>query len=125
MTGDTTFTRIAEFPYSAEAQIVKGKLESAGIETFLRDAVTIDSDPLLSHAIGGVKLFVRTDDVPRALAILAEVHLFPVEDTAAPFCPQCGDRYPIPDETPTGILRRLFSSVTRYQCPKCGKKFKA
>lgn len=51
-----TFSRVAVFQYSAEAQIIKGRLEAEGIETFLADNHTIDTDPLVSNAIGGVKL---------------------------------------------------------------------
>ena len=53
-----TFTTIATFPYSSEAQIVKGKLQSEGIQVYLADEYTIDSDPLISQAIGGVKIQV-------------------------------------------------------------------
>ena len=53
-----TFVTIARFPYSTEAQIVKGRLEADGIEVFLRDNINIDTDPLVSQAIGGVKLKV-------------------------------------------------------------------
>lgn len=41
-----TFTTVAVFQYSSEAQIVKGRLESDGIEVFLADNLTIDTDPL-------------------------------------------------------------------------------
>ena len=51
-----TFKTIAKFQYSAEALIVKGRLEAEGIQVFLTDNHTIDTDPLVSNAIGGVKL---------------------------------------------------------------------
>ncbi len=50
------FSTVAVFQYSSEAQIIKGRLESDGIEVFLADNLTIDTDPLVSNAIGGVKL---------------------------------------------------------------------
>ncbi|WP_299520789.1 DUF2007 domain-containing protein [Winogradskyella sp.] len=46
-----TFVTIARYQYSSEAQIVKGRLEADGIEVFLRDNITIDTDPLVSNAI--------------------------------------------------------------------------
>ena len=57
-----TFVTIARYQYSSEAQIVKGRLEADGIDVFLRDNITIDTDPLVSNAIGGVKLKVLSKD---------------------------------------------------------------
>ena len=53
------FKKIGEYQYSYEANIYKTKLESFGIEVFIRDSFTIDANPLISNAIGGVKLYVR------------------------------------------------------------------
>ncbi|WP_347173255.1 hypothetical protein [Polaribacter uvawellassae] len=50
---------LAVFEYSTEAQLLKSKLDSEGIRTMLMDEKTIDSDPLLSQAIGGVKLLIH------------------------------------------------------------------
>ena len=60
------FTTIAVFTYCSEAKIIKGRLESEGIEVFLSDELTIDTDPLVSNAIGGVKLKVFTENVEKA-----------------------------------------------------------
>jgi len=46
-----TFKTIARFQYSTEAQIIKGRLEADGIQVFLFDNLTIDTDPLVSNAI--------------------------------------------------------------------------
>ncbi|PXX31524.1 hypothetical protein [Arenibacter sp. ARW7G5Y1] len=52
------FYTIAAFEFVADVQILKGRLESDGIPVFLRDENTLNSDPLISNAIGGVKLQV-------------------------------------------------------------------
>jgi hypothetical protein len=57
------YSLLAIFEYSAEAQISKAKLEAEGIRASLIDEKTIDSDPLISGAIGGVKLVVHNDDL--------------------------------------------------------------
>ncbi|MAW95779.1 MULTISPECIES: DUF2007 domain-containing protein [unclassified Leeuwenhoekiella] len=81
---------IARFTYSAEAQIIKGRLEADGIESFLKDEYTIDTDPLISNAIGGVKLAVWDEDVLRAKKILDSVEEFSVDDAGEPLhCPRC------------------------------------
>lgn len=138
MTVANTFSKIAEFPYSAEARIIKGKLESAGIETFLRDDITIDSDPLLSQAIGGVKLFVRTEDLPRAQAVLAEVSVYSKDDSGNPVaCPACGSEHVrlLTSIRDFGSAAAFFVSLVmgalpfyskyRYRCDDCGREFSA
>lgn len=85
-----TFTTIATFPYSSEAQIVKGKLQSEGIQVYLADEYTIDSDPLISQAIGGVKIQVLTTQKEEAISILKDIHSFSVDENGeAIICPNC------------------------------------
>lgn len=74
------FTFLRRFQYSSEAVIYQGKLESIGIEVFMRDNNIVDSNPLYSNAVGGVKMFVRTEDYDRANEILNDVNLFLVDD---------------------------------------------
>ena len=64
---ENTFTKIATFSYTAEAIILKGKIESEGIAVFMFDNNTVDTDPMISNAIGGVKLFVYTEKFEEAM----------------------------------------------------------
>lgn len=85
------FKKVGEFQYSSEAFIYKAKLESEGIPVFVRDNHTIDSDPFLSNAIGGVKLFVKNRDYDLAAKILSEISKFSVDDQGNLIqCPKCG-----------------------------------
>jgi len=84
------FKTIARFQYSSEAQIVKGRLESEGIEVFLQDHLTIDTDPLVSNAIGGVKLKVLTQDVLKANHILNSINQYSIDDDGKRIlCSEC------------------------------------
>lgn len=86
------FTLLRRFQYTSEAIIFQGKLESQGIEVFLRDNNIIDSNPLYSNAVGGVKLFVKTEDFDRANEVLGEVSLYSVDNENQPIiCPKCGN----------------------------------
>ncbi|MFB0938588.1 MAG: DUF2007 domain-containing protein [Urechidicola sp.] len=67
------FTTLAVFDYTTEANLVKSKLDSEEIRTRLLDEKTIDSDPLISQAIGGVKLQVHNEDLDKASAIYNEI----------------------------------------------------
>ena len=85
-----TFKTIARFQYSTEAQIIKGRLESEGIKVFLADNLTIDTDPLVSNAIGGVKLKVLSHQALEAENILESIRKYSVDDKGdAINCPNC------------------------------------
>ena len=73
------FKFIRRFQYSSEAVIYQGKLESQGIEVFLRDQNLIDST-MYSNLFGGIKMYVKTEDFQRANEILNDVNLFSVDD---------------------------------------------
>ena len=64
------FQQIATYQYSSEAYLIKGKLESEGIEVFLQNENTINTDPLLSNALGGVRVIVHSEDVLKSRQIL-------------------------------------------------------
>ncbi len=85
-----TFKTIATFQYSTEAQIIKGRLEAEGIEVFLSDDLTIDTDPLVSNAIGGVKLKVYSREAMKAQHILESIKKYSYDDEGLPInCPHC------------------------------------
>ncbi|MCX7546450.1 DUF2007 domain-containing protein [Xanthomarina sp. F1114] len=85
-----TFKTIAKFQYSSEAQIIKGRLEADGIEVFLSDNLTIDTDPLISNAIGGVKLKVLSSQSEEAIEILNSINKYSLDDEGnSIFCPSC------------------------------------
>lgn len=85
-----TFKTIARFQYSTEAQIIKGRLEADGIQVFLSDHLTIDTDPLVSNAIGGVKLKVRSQDAIKAQHILESIKKYSIDDDGNTInCPNC------------------------------------
>ena len=65
------FRKIASFQYSSEAIIYKGRLESEGIAVFMRDNFTIDTDPLVSNAVGGVKITEPGVDLAILCAIIS------------------------------------------------------
>lgn len=85
-----TFKTIARFQYSSEAQIIKGRLEAEGIQVFLSDNLTIDTDPLVSNAIGGVKLKVLATQAMKAQYILSAIQKYSVDDQGNTInCPSC------------------------------------
>jgi hypothetical protein len=69
---DLDFVELRAFDNYIYAHIVLARLRDSGINCHLKDEITITIDPLLSPALGGIKLMVAAPQVDRALAILAE-----------------------------------------------------
>ncbi|WP_179374879.1 putative signal transducing protein [Winogradskyella wichelsiae] len=131
-----TFVTIARFQYSSEAEIMKGRLESDGIQVFLKDNITIDTDPLVSNAIGGIKLKVLAKDEDIAREILQSIQQYSVDNEGEPItCPNCKKNRIELYSTITnfkslvsfliGFLTGTLPFSTRYQykCDDCKTEF--
>ena len=114
------------------ASITLTKLQDAGVECFLKDEHTVTIDPILSNAIGGIKLVVNEEHAEEAKKILQQ---FDEEYLQSVKCPQCGAAAitlvskPGASNFITAIFTWLFSSYaiapeSVYQCGKCGYESK-
>lgn len=86
-----TIHRFRDLP---EAWVVKGGLDSAGIECFLLDENMIRLDWLYSNLLGGIRLQVGQADAEAALGILdapipEHFEVEGVGDFRQPRCPKC------------------------------------
>ena len=83
---------VARYDSSIRAHIVKAHLEGHDMVCFVFDANMVDLDPLLSNAVGGVKVKVREKDAEEALRILKELDETPYtdENDEVIACPNCG-----------------------------------
>ena len=59
--------------YPIDCHILKGRLETEGIQCFVFDENVINVDPFRSVAVGGVKLKVRSDQFEKANLIIQKV----------------------------------------------------
>lgn len=109
------------------ANIILGRLRDEGINCYLKDEYTVTIDPILSNAIGGIKLIVNDTDVNAAVNLLDQ---FEAEYLKTVQCPNCGGNNIILISKPgagniiTAILTWLFSSYAIapdkiYQCQDC------
>ena len=64
------FVTIATFTLPHEAAVPKALLESEGIACFLQNETTLEINPFMSNAIGGVMLKVKEEDEDRARELL-------------------------------------------------------
>lgn len=134
---ENAFTKIGSWQYSSEAIIIKGKLEAEGLEVFMADNFTIDTDPLVSNAIGGVKIFVYTEDLPKAKEILADISRYSLDDDGKEVvCNACGSAG---TDLVTSVMDwkallafifsfGLFGTMPlytkyKYRCNSCGHEF--
>jgi hypothetical protein len=119
-----------------EAELAKGKLESAGIDSFVADENIVRMDWFYSNAVGGLRLMVKPEDADAAVTILDE----PIPDQLTqedpdltytqPHCPKC-DSLDVSFET----LDRPLSyglmylnlpfpvSKHNWKCQKCGAEW--
>lgn len=65
----------------------KALLIAAGIECYIKDEHTVTIDPLLSPAIGGMKLMVKPEDVDEATHVLDTAEQAFIETVT---CVKCG-----------------------------------
>jgi hypothetical protein len=63
---------IATFNHPADCEVIRARLESEGIISFAFNEKTIQVDPLLSAALGGVMLKVGKEDAEKAMEILKQ-----------------------------------------------------
>jgi len=105
------------------------QLEAEGIRAYLQDENTVTINPILSQAIGGIKLMVYEEQMPRANELLNAIE---EEYRRSLPCPKCGS-FNIHSVTNTkkainwfsAILSSLFASYAVpveniYRCFTCG-----
>lgn len=122
---EDSITTIAVFQYSSEALIIKGKLESENIRVYLADEYTVDTDPLVSNAIGGVKLRVNTSQVETAKAIIRNIDASLLKEEIK--CSKCGSINFNLKLTFKNIALKLIpiNGQFEYKCSDCNSNFKA
>ena len=63
-----------------------GRLEEDNIQCWLKDEYTVTIDPILTNAIGGIKLMVASQQAERAISILRKLEN---EHKTLHPCPEC------------------------------------
>jgi hypothetical protein len=102
---------VAQCANPVEAGFLRDQLGRAGIRAFVRDSILGTTDPLLTPALGGIRVDVEEEKADLAREILREIAAArPPNAGASPWiedddlCPAC--RVSLPDESDA--------------CPGCG-----
>jgi ribosomal protein S27AE len=126
---------VAQATQAIEATQIQMQLDACGIDSRLDGEMTVVVDPLLSNAIGGIKVLVSTEDAEQAAEVVADYRQREKEAYEAKkrICPTCGDENGHLRKAPVllGILSiltlgalSLLMSWERYKCPNCGQTWK-
>lgn len=112
------------------ANILLTRLQSDGVACYLMDEHTVTIDPLLSNAIGGIKLMVPEEhwEAARNLLRQYDTRTAPV----SPGCSACGGALaPVSESGSEGLLEAAATLLTLpvqtaetavFVCTQCGKR---
>lgn len=112
--------------FSANIQLTR--LREAGVECYLKDEYTVTIDPMLSNAIGGIKLVVKKSEEQTVRKLLREMNA--TSDNQF-LCPQCASSkfISVPKRSSENLLAAIatwlfsayaVSAENVYQCTNCG-----
>lgn len=127
-----SFQQIRAYDNYVHANLALGMLQEAGINCHIKDEYTITIDPLLSPAIGGMKLMVLIGDVPKALSLLQESDLLYLQGISCPVCKQHKLQKLTQVKTFNSFIGKIKSLLvngqeqevkTYYRCSHCGSRF--
>ncbi|MDC6365380.1 MULTISPECIES: DUF2007 domain-containing protein [Flavobacteriaceae] len=113
---------LGTFEFLADVQIIKGKLESEGIEVQLKDDNTVSIDPFASNALGGVKLLVHKYDEKEARTIYDEIRNYATDENGNLItCPNCKAQKSEVYYARDTLLYKLFPFLEskKYKCNNC------
>lgn len=128
------FIPIFSYDNYVSAHIAMGRLEEDGIKCWLKDEHTVTIDPILTNALGGIKLMVAATQAERASGILRELA---GKNKALHPCPKCGSLNIELITTPrkasnwiSVLLGFFFISYAMpidkaYHCFNCGHEYPA
>ena len=141
-----SFKTLITFTFTQDAYLAKAFLESEGIQTFLKDELTVQFHPFYSNAIGGVKLQVKESEYEDGLDILKKggyinnettkeikVEIIPFDNrTNKKICPFCQSDNIGKRKEPNilngivyaflGVIAPIFKKS--FQCFDCNKAWK-
>jgi hypothetical protein len=113
-----------------KANIILTRLQHSGIDCFLLDEYIVTIDPILSNAIGGIKLAVFAEDEKAAELLLQE---FDKEYLESALCAKCGanDILLVPKPGAQNFISAILSWMLSsyavaaeniYKCQQCGNE---
>lgn len=126
------FVPLQYFTNYIDAHIILGRLQEEGINCWLKDENTVTTNPIWTHAVGGIKLMVAESQKERAIELLLQGE---ADKRSRYVCPKCG-KGNIELVTSPKKTKNLFSILSsfflasypvavskEYHCFDCGADF--
>ena len=126
------FVPVWSYDNYVSAHIAMGRLEEDGFNCWLKDENTVTIDPILTNAVGGIKLMVAETEAKKAWELLKQLQQ---DHKATIVCPKCGSHNIEVVSTPrkasnwaSAVIGFLFTSYampveTANHCFDCGNEF--
>lgn len=125
------FVQLRSYDNYLNANMQLSMLKQQGINCYLKDEYTITIDPLLSPAIGGMKLMVDELQTDIAEEILNNADKEFLQTIACPQCGQYALEQVVQIKKPSGFLQKIKFMLVNgqeqeirkyYHCTSCGFK---
>ena len=129
-----SFVAVFSFDNYIDANLRMGQLQEEGINCWLKDEHTVVIDPILTNAIGGIKLMVHETQKERAMDLLRIMGNREKENHACPKCGSLNVEYIITNRKPANWLMAIVTFLLgnyavatekRYHCFDCGEEFES
>lgn len=127
-----SFTLLNTYNNYIDANLHLLQLQEEGINCWLKDENTVTIDPLLTNAIGGIKLMVHETQKERAQDLLRTIINKAKENRACPYCGSHNVEYIVSNRKPANWFSAIFTYLLggyplaaeqRYHCFDCDKEF--
>ena len=108
------------------------QLQEEGINCWLKDEYTVTIDPILTNAIGGIKLMVHESQIDRAADLLRTMINKEKENRPCPNCKSLNVEYIVSNRKPSNWFSAIFTFLIGdyaigankvYHCFDCGTEF--
>ena len=135
---NSTLIKLIAFDNAIDANLLKLSLENEGIETYIFDENTINIDPLISYAIGGVKVMIKESDLEYVRKVVAALDnaKYILENNEVVTCPNCSSDN-VHSYSSMKDIKSIMAIVLAlifivyppykkniYKCDDCGNEFK-
>lgn len=134
---NSNLIKLIAFDNAIDANLLKLSLENEGIDTYIFDENTVTIDPLISIAIGGIKVMVKESDLELARKVVKALNnkKYILENDEAVACPKCASEH-VHKYTSMKSVKGLMIFIVSFllfvypaykqyifKCDDCGNEF--
>ena len=127
------FILLESFDNYIDANLVLGRMEEAGLHCWLQDENTATNNPILTNAIGGIKLMVAKEEIEQAVEILNALKEIKRKTYACPYCGSNNIEYITSSRKASNVISSVLTWLLGnyaigieqiWHCFNCNKEFK-